>query len=92
MEFQVVRCRREIRKAGGGAGWAGSFRFLHDFDFLVGQAVDVIHQPVNLRVRDGDLAFKRGFLLRRLGSGHTFVQFYYMVDERHHLIVMIFPR
>jgi hypothetical protein len=39
MEFQVGRCRREIRKAGGGAGWAGSFRFLHDFDFLVGQAV-----------------------------------------------------
>jgi hypothetical protein len=35
------------------------FAAFHDFDFILGQAVKLINQRVNLRVRDGDLAFQR---------------------------------
>lgn len=52
-----------------------SFRgTLHDFDFLIAQAVKVIDDPVDLAVSGSDLAGKRGLLLRRPGGGLLFVQ------------------
>ena len=40
-----------------------SCRSLHDFDFVIGQVVEFIDGPVDLRVGGGNLAFERGFLL-----------------------------
>lgn len=37
---------------------AFSCRAFHDFDFLLGQAVEVIDEAVYLRVGGGDLAFQ----------------------------------
>src|SRR6266446_4752780 len=42
---------------------------LHDFNLVLRQVVQVIDQPVDLRVGGGDLASEGGFLLWRYGSG-----------------------
>src|SRR6266446_1424166 len=42
---------------------------LHDFNLVLRQVVQVIDQPVYLRVGGGDLASDGGFLLWRYGSG-----------------------
>ena len=38
---------------------------LDETDFLVAQTVQLVHKPVDLRVRGGDLTGPRGLLLRR---------------------------
>ena len=43
-------------------------------DFFKSEAIEGIDQLVNLVVRSGDLAFERGFLLRRSGGGQSLAQ------------------
>ena len=62
-------------------------RLLDDFDFVLGQAVKIIDEAVNLRVRGGDLAFERSFFLRRARDGQSFVQFQHLFNELHHPVV-----
>ena len=64
----------------------GSFRsFLHDFDFFFGQAVEVIDETINLRVRGGDLAFERGLFVRR-SCGQLLVQLQHLPTRDHPVV------
>src|ERR1017187_3835979 len=63
---------------------------LHEFDFVIGQTVKLIDQPVNLLIGGSDLAFERGFLRRRFGGGQTLVQRQHLLHQRNHLVVMPF--
>jgi len=49
-------------------------RAFHDADFVVGQAIQFIHEAVDLRVNGGDLAFERGLFLRRPRRGKLAVR------------------
>src|ERR1035441_9606855 len=62
-------------------------RALHEFDFVIGQTVKLIDQPVNLLIGSSDLAFERGLLRRRFGGGQALVQRQHLLHERNHLVV-----
>jgi hypothetical protein len=58
----------------------------HYLNFIGGEAVKVIDEAVNLRVRGGDLAFEVCFFLGRFGDGHALVQSKHSLDEVQYLL------
>ena len=65
--FQFIITWRSNGSAGSGLGFRGCV--LNKRDFLSRQTVQVIHQPVNLRVRRVNLALENGLLRGRLRDG-----------------------
>ena len=49
--------------------------------------MQLVRQPVDLRVRRLDLALDHVLVLRQPGSGSSFVQVEYALDQRHHVRV-----
>ncbi len=65
------------------------FRCVFDnFDFVVGEAVEVVDEAVDLGVGGVDLALERGLVVAGLGVGKAFVQVQHPPDECEHLVVL----
>ena len=59
----------------------------HDFDFLVRQIIQLIHQLTNLPVGGLDLALEDGLGLGRFGLRELLVKVQHPLDQGHHSVV-----
>src|SRR5205823_1316085 len=63
------------------------YAFFHDLDLRRRQPVQIIHQPVDLRVRRGNLTLEDGLLRGGVGSGKLLVKGEHGGDEVYHAVV-----
>ena len=61
---------------------------LHHLDLILGQAVEGVHQPVDVRIGDGDLLGEALLLLR--GERAALVQFEHVLDQCYQLVVFLY--